>query len=113
MSRNHRSSPAYRADVYRSYEPRPWVADIDASVGESCYKTISTYDFPTHREAIDWACSELRRLDDRNCCICLVDPKYWYQYYGLTEPGSAFKWDPSCPVHPGLPADDIKVGGSE
>jgi hypothetical protein len=33
-------------------------------------------------------------------CECWPTPRHMhYVYYGITEPGSAWEWNPDCPVH--------------
>lgn len=34
-------------------------------------------------------------------CECWPTPEEThYVYYGITEPGSAWEWNPDCPAHP-------------
>jgi hypothetical protein len=44
-----------------------------------------------HRRWIVW---------DAEVCACTPTPeRFRLVYYGITEPGSAWEWNPDCPVH--------------
>lgn len=45
-------------------------------------------------------------------CECWPTPVHMhYVYYGITEPGSAWEWNPDCPVHPPDPEPVPVYGG--
>lgn len=46
---------------------------------------------------------------DDDCTCSVVPEKYHYVYYGTTEPGSMWEWNPDCPVH--LPWDRDSASG--
>jgi hypothetical protein len=40
-------------------------------------------------------------MSNEVACECWPTPEHMhYVYYGATEPGSAWEWNPNCPAHP-------------